>query len=112
MHTKLSLKLVCLQVCKRNSFDLPKARKTAAMNSAREVSMPKEGPRVSAKDRSKRGRRDFLRDYLNSCLNSTRICIFDIAQLLFTLDAPQGYTVSKNGSISFYVGCPEGAYRV
>ena len=39
MHTKL----VCLRVCKGNSFDLPKARKTAAMNSAREVSMPKVG---------------------------------------------------------------------
>ena len=49
VHTKLSLKLVCLRVCKGNSFDLPKARKTAAMNSAREVSMLKEGRRVCAR---------------------------------------------------------------
>ena len=27
-------------------------------------------------------------------------------------DALKGHTVSKNGSISFYAGCPEGAYRV
>ena len=29
-----------------------------------------------------------------------------------TRDALKGHTVSKNGSISFYAGCPEGAYRV
>ena len=32
--------------------------------------------------------------------------------IFFTRDALRGHTVSKNGSISFYAGCPEGAYRV
>ena len=31
---------------------------------------------------------------------------------LITPDALKGHTVSKNGSISFYAGCSEGAYRV
>ena len=30
--------------------------------------------------------------------------------MLITRDALRGHTVSKNGSISFYAGCPEGAY--
>ena len=30
----------------------------------------------------------------------------------FTRDALKEHTVSKNGSISFYAGCPEEAYRV
>ena len=42
----LASKLGCLRVCKGNSFDLPKARKTAAMNSAREVSMPRRSEGV------------------------------------------------------------------
>ena len=31
---------------------------------------------------------------------------------LVTRDALKGHTVSKNVSISFYAGCPEGPYRV
>ena len=41
------------------------------------------------------------------CLKTGRFLFF-----LFTRDALKGHTVSKNGSISFYAGCPEGAYRV
>ena len=36
----------------------------------------------------------------------------DRRTLRVTRDALRGHTVSKNGTISFYAGCPEGAYRV
>ena len=32
--------------------------------------------------------------------------------ICFYAGCPEGAYVSKNGSISFYAGCPEGAYRV
>ena len=35
-----------------------------------------------------------------------------LARGIVTRDTLRGHTVSKNGSISFYAGCPEGAYRV
>ena len=42
---------------------------------------------------------------------SDQLLLFGTSTII-TRDALRGHTVSKNGSISFYAGCPEGAYRV